>query len=539
MSSRDDLTSDPGFGATVRQFSASQRLFDRYVLREILGRGGMGIVWLAFDEQLERDVALKFLPEMVAFDEQAVADLKRETKKSQELRHHHIVQVYDFVSDRQNACISMEYVDGSTLSAIKARKPRHCFEVEEIRDWVEQLCEALAYAHRKARIVHRDLKPANLMVNSKGDLKVTDFGIARSLTDSASMLTLACGTSGTLVYMSPQQLDGEKASHLDDIYSAGATLYELLTSKPPFYSGQIDRQIREKAPLSIDERRAELDLAGGAPVPPQWQEAIAACLAKDPAKRPQSASELSQRLGIAAVSSESIKQTAVPVTLPPPVPTNTVSVNQTQTVGKRREYLVLGIAAALLVLASVIAAAVYFGSKAGKGPERSDSVKVSAPLPSAAPPVITSPAPAVARIQEEAPIVSAPPPVYRAPAPAVANSLPSNLSETTVPPISSSFGMSESSGMAGERYPETRTRLLSWEEVVSWSDDKLRYAINEMYARGGYDFVKPEIRSQFLGLSWYQQRRVRGRTQDEAARQLSSLEYRNLELLQKARDHKR
>jgi serine/threonine protein kinase len=538
MSSRDDSTSDPGFGATVRQFTASQRLFDRYVLREILGRGGMGIVWLAVDEQLERDVALKFLPEMVAFDEHAVSDLKRETKKSQELRHHHIVQVYDFVSDKQNACISMEYVDGSTLSAIKARKPQHCFEVSEIRDWVEQLCEALAYAHRKARIVHRDLKPANLMVNSKGELKVTDFGIARSLTDSASMLTLACGTSGTLVYMSPQQLDGEKASHLDDIYSAGATLYELLTSKPPFYSGQIDRQIREKTPLSIDERRAELDLASGAQVPPQWQEAIAACLAKDPAKRPQSASELSQRLGIGTVSSGSERPAAV-ATSPPPVSVSAVSVSQPQNVGKRREQLVLGIAVVLLVFASVIAAAVYFGSRAGKEPARSESVKTSAPLPSAAPPVTTPASPAVTRIQDDTTIVSVPQPVSQAPAPRATTPLASNFLETTVPPISNSFGTSESSAMAGERFPETRTRVLAWVEVISWSDDKLRYAINEMYARGGYDFFKPEVRSLFQNLPWYQQRLVRGRTQDEAARQLSAVEYRNLELLQKARDHKR
>ncbi|HEV2842889.1 MAG TPA: protein kinase [Chthoniobacterales bacterium] len=539
MSSRDDSTSDPGFGATVRQFSASQRLFDRYVLKEILGRGGMGIVWLAADEQLERDVALKFLPEMVAYDEQAVSDLKRETKKSQELRHHHIVQVYDFVSDKQNACISMEYVDGSTLSAIKARKPQHCFEVGEIRDWVEQLCEALAYAHRKARIVHRDLKPANLMVNGKGDLKVTDFGIARSLTDSASMLTLACGTSGTLVYMSPQQLDGEKASHLDDIYSAGATLYELLTGKPPFYSGQIDRQIREKTPLSIDERRAELDLAGGAPVPPQWQEAIAACLAKDPAKRPQSASELSQRLGIAAVSSGSERQAAVATTTPPPVPMNPVIENQTQNVGKGRERLVLGIAAVLLVFASIIAAAVYFGSRAEKERERPESVKISAPLSSAAPLVTKSLEPAATRIQDAPTIVSVPQTLSQAPAPPVTTPFASKPSETTVPPISSSFGTSESFTMLGERYPETRTRLLAWEEVASWSDDKLRYAINEMYARGGYDFVKPEIRSLFLSQPWYLVRMVRGRTQDEAARHLSELEYRNLQLLQKVRDRKR
>jgi serine/threonine protein kinase len=537
MPSRDDTTSDPGFAATVRQFTANQRLFDRYVLSGILGRGGMGIVWRAVDEQLERDVALKFLPEMVAFDEQAVSDLKRETKKSQELRHHHIVQVYDFVSDKQNACISMEYVDGSTLSAIKARKPQHCFEVDEIRDWVEQLCEALAYAHRKARIVHRDLKPANLMVNSKGELKVTDFGIARSLTDSASMLTLACGTSGTLVYMSPQQLDGEKASHLDDIYSAGATLYELLTSKPPFYSGQIDRQIREKAPLSIDERRAELDLGSGAQVPPQWQEAIAACLAKDPAKRPQSANELSQRLGITAVSSGSEKPAGV-ATSPPPLPANPITVSQPQTVGKRREHLVLGIGVVLLVIASVIAAAVYFGSRTGKQPDRLESVKFSASLPSAAPPVTTSTDHAVTRIQDHTTVVSAPEPVSQAPPPPATTPLASNALETTRPPISITFGPSESSAMAGEQYPETRTRVLAWEEVVSWSDDKLRYAINEMYARGGYDFVKPEIKGLFMSLPWYRQRAVRGRTQDEAARQLPPLEYRNLELLQKARDRK-
>src|SRR6266404_2794829 len=110
---------DLDFGQTIRGFAAGEKLFGRYVLKSILGRGGMGIVWRAFDEQLERDVALKFLPELVAFDEQAVTDLKRETKKSQELRHHHIVQVYDFVTDKENACISMEYIDGPTLSAIK------------------------------------------------------------------------------------------------------------------------------------------------------------------------------------------------------------------------------------------------------------------------------------------------------------------------------------------------------------------------------------------------------------------------------------
>jgi serine/threonine protein kinase len=353
MSSLDDLTSDPGFGATVRQFTARQRLFDRYVLKEILGRGGMGIVWLAVDEQLERDVALKFLPEMVAFDEQAVSDLKRETKKSQELRHHHIVQVYDFVSDKQNACIAMEYVDGSALSAIKARQLQRCFEVDEIRDWVEQLCEALAYAHGRARVVHRDLKPANLMVNSKGELKITDFGIARSLSDAATMITGTQRTSGTLVYMSPQQLDGEKASHLDDIYSLGATLYELLTSKPPFYTGQIDRQIHEKVPMTIALRRPELGIMGGV-IPQNWEGTIASCLAKEPARRPQSATEvaeqLRQRPAAVAVTPAPL---APPPPLPPPAPLPPLApqplVNRGPRVAPSPLFLVAAAAALLLI----------------------------------------------------------------------------------------------------------------------------------------------------------------------------------------------
>jgi TolB-like protein/Tfp pilus assembly protein PilF len=161
-----------------------------------------------------------------------------------------------------------------------------------------QLCDALDYAHNHAKVIHRDLKPANLMVNQRSDLKITDFGIARSLADSATRLTGEQGRSGTLVYMSPQQLSGERGTHLDDIYSLGATMYELLTSKPPFYSGNIDRQICERVAPSMTERRKELDV-DPAFIPKAWEDAVAACLAKDPSQRPQSAAELPQRLKLA------------------------------------------------------------------------------------------------------------------------------------------------------------------------------------------------------------------------------------------------
>ena len=220
-------------------------------------------------------------------------------ERSLELTHRNIVRIHDFVFDEASACISMEYVDGEMLANLRADKEQKVFEPNELAGWTAQLCDALDYAHNHARIIHRDLKPANLMVNQKGDLKVSDFGIARSLGDSIDKLTMRSGTSGTLVYMSPQQLDGERGTHLDDIYSLGATLYDLLTSKPPFYSGNLDKQIHERVAPSMTERRKEFNIEP-AFVPPVWEETVAACLAKDPAKRPQSTAEIAQRLQLSA-----------------------------------------------------------------------------------------------------------------------------------------------------------------------------------------------------------------------------------------------
>jgi serine/threonine protein kinase/Tfp pilus assembly protein PilF len=255
----------------------------------------MGIVWLARDEELERDVALKFLPDLMIQDRALLDQLKHETKRSLELTHPHIVRIYDFVHDERSGCISMEYIDGETLSTLRAEKEQKVFEPPEITDWITQLCDALDYAHNHAKVIHRDLKPSNLMLNKRGDLKITDFGIARSLADSASRVTAEQGRSGTLVYMSPQQLGGNRGTHLDDIYSLGATIYELLTSKPPFYSGNIDRQICERIAPSMTERRKELDIQSGL-LPKAWEDAVAACLAKDPRQRPQSVTDIARQL---------------------------------------------------------------------------------------------------------------------------------------------------------------------------------------------------------------------------------------------------
>jgi serine/threonine protein kinase/Tfp pilus assembly protein PilF len=273
-------------------------VFARYKLVKVLGRGGMGIVWLARDQELERDVALKFLPDLMIQDHAVFDQLKRETNRCLELTHPHIVRIYDFVHDERSGCISMEYIDGETLSNLRTEKNQRVFEPDEIATWISQLCDALDYAHTHVKIIHCDLKPANLMVNQRGDLKITDFGIARGLGDSVSRLVLQQGRSGTLVYMGPQQLKGERCTHFDDIYSLGATIYELLASKPPFYSGNIDRQICQRVAPSMTERRKELDIEP-AFVPAIWEDTVAACLTKDPSRRPQSAAEVAQRLQLA------------------------------------------------------------------------------------------------------------------------------------------------------------------------------------------------------------------------------------------------
>ena len=344
---------DLDFGQTIRGFAAGEKLFGRYVLKSILGRGGMGIVWRAFDEQLDRDVALKFLPELIIRDRAVLDDLKRETKRSLELTHHNIVRIYDFAQDDQSACISMEFVDGETLSALRVDHPNKVFEAEELSQVVAEICEALTYAHTRASIVHRDLKPTNLMLSAKGVVKITDFGIARSLSDSVSMLTMNRGTSGTLLYMSPQQLDGDRPSALDDIYSVGATFYELLTSKPPFFTGSIERQIHDKTPPVMAVRRSDLGIMSTTPIPEHWEQTIADCLAKKPADRPQTAAELANRFrGVAPPPRVMSLPTppAPPVSPPaPPAPPTIPPVVFPARPARSWKLLIFGVGACLLL----------------------------------------------------------------------------------------------------------------------------------------------------------------------------------------------
>ena len=358
-------------GATIRGFSAGQRIFKRYTLQRQLGRGGMGVVWLARDEELGRDTALKFLPEVVATDRAAIADMKREVRRAIDLAHPHIVKIHDFVTDGHMAAVSMEYVAGDTLSALRVDQPGQLFTADQLAPWVAQLCSALDYAHGTGEVVHRDLKPVNLMVNQRGDLKVLDFGIAASLSESVTRVSKQAGSSGTPVYMSPQQMMGGDPAVTDDVYALGATLYELLTGKPPFFAGNILIQVQSKVPALVNERR-KVNNAEGEPVPAAWEETIAACLAKEPQDRPQSVGEVAERLGVgpAMPAARSLsggmaaKSTRNAKTESPALPPKTQN-------PKSKAPLVAGLAVAVIALAGL---GWYFGVHAPEQKRQNEAV---------------------------------------------------------------------------------------------------------------------------------------------------------------------
>ena len=274
-------------------------LFGRYRVERELGRGGMGRVLLAFDTKLRIYVAVKLVPEQLMADAESAEDLRREVLRGIALTHPAIVRTHTFEQDANGAGIVMEYIDGLTFTEWKEQQPNRCFDPEQLFPWLGLLCEVLDYAHREARIVHRDLKPRNLMISQDGKLKVADFGIAATLTDTHSRVTGQGGTSGTPAYMSPQQARGKRPSPLDDIYALGATLYDLIAGKPPFFRGTHEvvlMQVVSETPISMTERREELGIEGMTPIPEVWERTIAACLAKEPEERPQSGEEVLLRL---------------------------------------------------------------------------------------------------------------------------------------------------------------------------------------------------------------------------------------------------
>ena len=295
-------------GATVRGFAPGQRVFNRYTLQRALGRGSLGAVWLAHDDELNRATALKFMPELVTLDRGAIAELKSEVRRVIELAHPHIAKVHDLITDGRAAAISMEFVDGATLATRREAAPGGVLAPADLLPWVRQLGEALDYAHRDAHVIHRDVRPANIMVDARGRAKLLDFGIGASLMESASRVS-RLEVGGPPSYMSPQQLLGEDPAPADDIYSLGATLHEMLTGQPPFPAGNIVSHIQKTAARPVNEcRRA----AGLEPVPEVWEQLVATCLAKEAASRPGPLADLVKQLESGRIAAPVIPAPAAP-----------------------------------------------------------------------------------------------------------------------------------------------------------------------------------------------------------------------------------
>ena len=199
-----------------------------YKILEKLGEGGMGIVYKAHDTELDRDVALKFLPNFLASDTGERERFYHEARAASVLNHPNITTIYEIGQANDQLFIAMEYVEGKTLKHLIEKDP---ISLNKVLEFAIQICEGLALAAEKG-VVHRDVKSDNIMVTPRGQVKIMDFGLAKL--KGASRLTKAGSTLGTAAYMSPEQAQGEEVDHRSDIFSFGVVLYEMLTLRLPF-----------------------------------------------------------------------------------------------------------------------------------------------------------------------------------------------------------------------------------------------------------------------------------------------------------------
>src|SRR5262249_41051372 len=214
------------------QYPAIGSLLGHYRILEQIGHGGMGVVFRARDEQLDRDVAVKILPPGTFPNENARRRFRREARVLAKLNHPNVAMAFDYGQQDGVDYLVTEYVPGITLSV---RLASGTLPLKTVIDLGIQLTKGLAAAHRE-QIIHRDLKPSNLRLTNDGDLKILDFGLAckwEPVSDLAQTVSLESqgGVAGTLPYMSPEQTRGEEADPRTDIWGAGAVLYELATGQ--------------------------------------------------------------------------------------------------------------------------------------------------------------------------------------------------------------------------------------------------------------------------------------------------------------------
>ena len=274
----------------------------RYKLEDRLGFGGMSQVHLAFDQRLERRVAVKLLAEHLAEDPTFVSRFQREAQAAARLIHPNIVQVFDSGQDERTGqyFIVMEYIEGQSCAEIL--RDDGWVEVDEAVAIIEQACEGLHYAHRHG-VVHRDVKPGNLLRSRDGEVKLADFGIAKATEQSS--ITQVGSVLGTAAYLAPEQARGEEAGPRADLYALGVVTYQLISGRLPYEAASLT----ELALKQQQEEPAMLDSLVAA-VTPELAEAVAIALALDPRDRYESAREMGRAINDGALGISPVEHQA-------------------------------------------------------------------------------------------------------------------------------------------------------------------------------------------------------------------------------------
>ena len=255
----------------------------RFRIVGAVGRGGMGEVYRANDLELGQAVALKFLP-AVHCSERARARLRSEVRLARQISHRNVCRVYDIGESDGQLYLSMEYIEGEDLGGLLRRIGR--LPSDKALELSHKLCAGLAAAHTQ-NVLHRDLKPGNIMIDARGELRITDFGLAAA----AGQIEGAEAQNGTPAYMAPEQLAGREASVRSDLYALGLVLYEMFTGNPPFQANTAAELLRMRLGGPITNPRARVP-----DLDPAVERAILRCLDPDPNMRPASAWELAASL---------------------------------------------------------------------------------------------------------------------------------------------------------------------------------------------------------------------------------------------------